>query len=107
MDIYMFLVMGLSTWRLSSFLVNENGPWDIFVKVREVLGIQHDEDGDIISWSGVGNFFGPLLECLWCTSVWVGFVVYASYFAWTPVFHLHLVLALSTVAILVNERTNG
>lgn len=64
------LVLGAATWRISSLIVNERGPLDVFIKVREAIGITHDEDG--IPTVYPDGFFGGLLSCVWCFSVWVG-----------------------------------
>lgn len=42
-------------------LVDENGPWDIFEKMRTAAGIKPGE---------ITSFFGLLLSCIYCTTVW-------------------------------------
>jgi len=63
-----FIVYCLATWRISSLLVNEAGPFDVFVKIREVFGIKH-KDG--VPYEYPDTFFAQLLSCIWCTSIWV------------------------------------
>lgn len=46
-------------------LVREDGPFEVIKQFRELTGIEHDEDGNIVE---VGN--SPL-GCIYCTSVWV------------------------------------
>ena len=67
-----FLIYCLATWRISSLLVREDGPFFIFRKLRELTGIEHDEDGNIELLPE--NLWAGLLSCVWCTSVWVAFV---------------------------------
>lgn len=74
-------------------LVAETGPGRIFVKLRELTGIEHTEDGHIFSYGD----WTPLY-CIWCTSVWVAVV-----FMFVPVVLL-LPLALSGAAIIIQER---
>lgn len=59
-------IYGAATWRVTYMLVNETGPFDIFVKLRELWGIKHDEDGVPLLFP-----HGVPLACMWCTSVWV------------------------------------
>ena len=56
------LVVTLAVWRLTHLLWAEDGPGDIFVRLRRLAG-----DG----------FFGRLLDCFYCLSLWV-----AVPFAW-------------------------
>ena len=52
-------------------LVDEEGPFGVFVKLRAVTGLKYDEH----SVAYGTNIFSKILSCLWCTSVWVGFIV--------------------------------
>lgn len=52
---------GLGGWRLALMLVVEDGPWDVFRRLRERAGIRPGE---------IDGFAALLLACLWCTSVW-------------------------------------
>jgi hypothetical protein len=47
----------LATWRLSSLMMEEEGPFDILTTTREWLCARFD-------------LFDRLLSCFWCTSVW-------------------------------------
>lgn len=59
------LVSGLAVWRLAHMLVEENGPLDIFWRLREHTGVEVGVHGDL-----VGPTWNPL-SCVLCTSVWV------------------------------------
>jgi len=63
-----FLVFGLATWRASSLLVNEDGPWKVFFRLRKLAGIQHDEDGKPLMIPD--RFLAGILSCVWCCSMW-------------------------------------
>jgi hypothetical protein len=60
------LALGLATWRVSFFLVKEDGPGLIARRIREWTGIEHDTDGNVVSY----NDYTPL-SCVFCTSIWV------------------------------------
>lgn len=64
------LIFILATWRVSSLLVREAGPFHIFEKLRELTGITHDEDGNILEIPD-DRFWVELLSCIWCCSIWV------------------------------------
>jgi Protein of unknown function (DUF1360) len=59
------LVSVLATWRVSHLLSNEDGPWDIVIRIRKQLG---------------QGFFGTLLDCFYCLSIWIAipFAVWMS-----------------------------
>lgn len=56
------LIGVLAVWRITHLLAAEDGPGDIFVRLRRLAG---------------GGFFGSLLDCFYCLSLWV-----AIPFAW-------------------------
>jgi hypothetical protein len=94
--------MGLCTWRLSSLVVNEEGPFCVFLKLRQKLGIIHDPDDkpiDAPDW-----FLPRLLMCVWCVSVWMGALTYLMWWiSPVPVF----IFAASAIAILVQRYLDG
>jgi len=102
MTLVEFLVFGLATWRVSSLLVDEVGPFRIFLKLRQLVGIQHDVD-DFVSIVP-DTFLASLLSCVWCTSVWVGLFWAVMYFV-PYSFYLALPFALSAIAIITSSRT--
>jgi len=56
-NFWMRFVLGvLATWRVTHLFANEDGPADIIVRIRRRLG---------------GSFFGGLIDCFQCLSVWV------------------------------------
>ena len=67
MDITDLIVYGLAIWRISSLFVNEAGPGNIFLKLRERVGIQFD--GDMVP----ETFIAGVLSCVWCFSIWASF----------------------------------
>jgi hypothetical protein len=99
------IIFGLATWRISSLIVNEEGPFHIFEKLREKTGIQHDPDGNIEIVPS--NLFAGILSCVWCCSVWVGFGIWLLYtFFPTVALWIASALCLSAIAIIVNKFVN-
>lgn len=72
-------------------LVEEDGPGKIFVKLRELSGIEYDDKGEILSY----NDYTPL-TCTYCTSVWVAALT------WFLPSWFHRLMALSAGAILID-----
>lgn len=86
-----FCVAALAVWRLTHLLHAEDGPFDVFVRLRR----------------GVGEgFFGKLLGCFYCLSLWTAapaaWLLGGDWRQW-----LLLWLALSTAAILVERLHAG
>lgn len=63
----------LATYRLSSLLVSERGPYDIFGRLRDWAGVTYDEQSQPTGDSELAQ----ALACIWCASVWVGGAVAA------------------------------
>ena len=54
---FYWLVLGiLGVWRITHFFYAEDGPWDIVVRIRKFAG---------------NGFFGKLMDCFYCLSVWI------------------------------------
>lgn len=56
MQFYWLVLEILAVWRISHLMQAEDGPWDSIVWFRRKIG-----DG----------FWGSLLDCFYCVSVWV------------------------------------
>lgn len=54
-SIWTFVLSALAVWRLTHLFTAEDGPWDLMVRLRTALG---------------SGFFGSLLDCFYCLSVW-------------------------------------
>lgn len=102
MTSFEFIVLGLATWRVSNLLVDEKGPWDLFLKMRKLAGIEHDEDGTAILIPD--GFMPGVLSCVWCASIWVG-AFWGMFYFLTPEIAIVCgeIFGLSTVAVIVNR----
>jgi hypothetical protein len=54
--IFLFFLLVLACWRISHLLSKEDGPFDVVFMLRKKAG---------------HGFWGKLLDCFYCTSVWV------------------------------------
>lgn len=78
-------------------LSQEAGPFDVFLRLRTLAGVRHDEQGFPVGDSGF--VLGKLLSCLWCTSIWTaGACLLLWQFVHWPIW----LLDASTIAILIN-----
>lgn len=51
-----FILSILAVWRLTHLFSKEDGPWDMIYHIRRAAG---------------AGFFGSLLDCFYCLSIWV------------------------------------
>lgn len=96
------IVYGLATWRVSSLFVKEGGPGNVFLHIRELTGIEHDDQGNVTIIPD--GFFPSLLSCVWCCSLWVA--LFFMTLQWTLPrvgFGVGMVFAASAVAIWVER----
>lgn len=84
----------LITWRITSMLVNEDGPADIFARLRDWLGVRYGEVSQPYGTNGVAN----ALCCVWCTSIWVGWVM-ALIFVRHDAFFVGLAYSAGTIIV--------
>lgn len=90
------LVLGLAVWRVSYFLVHEDGPGKVGQRIRKASGIEYSADGEIWAY----NDYTPL-TCVFCTSMWV-----AAVLMFLPG-GIHRWLAASAIAVLVEKEYGG
>lgn len=55
MRFYWFVLGMLAVWRVTHLLNAEDGPWDLFAKLRRY----------------VGGALGGVLDCFYCLSLWI------------------------------------
>jgi len=51
-----FVIAVLATWRVTHLIVYEDGPWDVIARLRKIAA---------------SGFFGNLMDCFYCSSLWV------------------------------------
>jgi hypothetical protein len=86
-----FVLGALATWRVAHLLAEEDGPWDVVLRMRMRAG-----EGQL----------GALMDCFYCLSIWVAAPlgpVVARRARWTPLTWL----ALSGAACLLEQATRA
>lgn len=68
------LIAILATFRLVRLLVWDDGPGDVFKRLREKAGIRIEEGPPPIKIVEE-RFWAKFLSCYWCVGVWVGILV--------------------------------
>lgn len=101
MDWLDLVIMCFATWRMSSLITNEEGPFNVFLKLRSLAGITHHDDGTIANIPD--KFTAKLISCLWCVSIWMGGIIYLIWL-FCPV--AVWIIAISAGAIIV-DRLKG
>lgn len=86
MDIITVILLSAAVWRISYALTAEKGPLDVFVKLRSLK-------------------MGGLFDCIYCTSIWVGFI---AIWLWLGGFETLLYpFALSGLALFLRSYTGA
>lgn len=98
MSLFGLLAIILATWRLSHLFVHEAGPFNMFTKLRELFGIQHDVDGDIQMIPD--KLLPQLFSCIPCISIWMAGIIYLIW--WIEPIPIYI-LAASAGAMVVNN----
>lgn len=102
-----FAVLALATWRITHMFVKEDGPMQVFKRMRRSVGIgpNPEDPDDEIALND--SFLATVLECPLCTSVWIGLFFFAiALVSPSASFWLALPFALSAVACLIEKAEN-
>lgn len=99
MSVLTIILGALATWRVAHILIYENGPFQIFRRIRIKSGVVYVTDTD-----EVFSYKYELFICLWCASVWVGLVTTLLMLLWPQIAPwIFMPFALSTLAILLDR----
>jgi hypothetical protein len=52
-----YFVITIIVWRITHLISSEDGPFDIIIRFRKLLG---------------ESFWGKLMDCFYCLSIWIG-----------------------------------
>lgn len=61
----------LLTWRITVLATFDRGPGDVLTKFRSIIGIVYDERSNRQSTT----MLGEILNCHFCASMWIGWIV--------------------------------
>lgn len=67
------IVYVFAAWRLASLLVNEDGPFHVFERFRNLMGVDTITTASDNGYQIAHVASGPIAEglmCIWCVSVW-------------------------------------
>jgi hypothetical protein len=84
-----YLILPVVVWRLTHLISMEDGPFDLIIKLRKLLG---------------QSFFGKLMDCFYCLSIWIGLA--AAFLITTNWKVILLCLFYSGTALLLEKITN-
>lgn len=88
------VVFSLLTWRLSSLLAKEDGPFELFARLRDRVGVRFDDYSHCIG----KNVVAQGLCCVWCSSVWVGWFI-ALLVEWRTAVYMGLVYSAGAIVV--------
>ena len=88
---FFFMIMVLVVWRLTHLLTKEDGPFDIIYLLRKKAG---------------AGFFGSLLDCFYCVSIWTALPVgiFMGAMWWEKILYWW---ALSGAACIIEQATSS
>lgn len=92
------LLYAIVVWYISHLLVYERGPWAVFTKLRQFVGVDYDTHGQAIP----RHEGGKLILCITCTSFWVACLVVLLTHQATP-----WILWYSGISVLINRYMEG
>ena len=63
------VLIGLCAWRLTALISYEDGPLRIFRRLREAMGVQHNDAGEPVMWPS--GLITDAISCPWCLGLWM------------------------------------
>ncbi len=102
MGIEQAILIGLAAWRMTALLSYERGPFDMFARLRRLLGFAHDDEGRPSVWPD--GVLQNVIACPWCLGLPMAAVAFGL---WQVVPLAVIVLAAASVVVAVERWTNG
>ena len=96
------IIFGFAAWRLSEFFITDDGPMNVFEKIRNSADVYY---GEFFEEEGDYNFWGRLLTCHYCLGIYsAAFVVLLSVVSIIPALIIIVnILAVSAIPPLIAE----
>lgn len=99
-----WFIVALAVWRITSLLVDESGPSDILVRFRRLVGVRKRTTEQGTQRYGT-NWVASGLTCVWCTSVWVAFILWPLFFFFpSETLWVCLPFSWSAIAVFIKVR---
>ena len=121
--VFIFILL-LATWRVSSLMNNERGFLNIFTIIRHIFGVRYityervneekiaekyltlkeviELGEDALTLEAEYKWhISELFSCIWCMSVWVGFMLTFLFVLYPVIIVFYVSLAVSTGAIFI------
>lgn len=92
-----FVILALAVWRVSHMLSMEDGPGDVFERVRRAAGVVESVNGHAHAESVLGR----LLMCPLCLSVWIAAVFFGVVATLPVLWPAFYILALSGASCII------
>lgn len=89
-----YVIVVIVVWRLTHLISSEDGPFDLIIKIRKMAGT---------------TFFGALMDCFYCLSIWIGLLCACFIFGeWHEIVVLTLYYSGASILIekLINKNFN-
>ena len=100
MGLVEFVILCLATWRLSSLLCDEDGPWNVFSRLRNKIGVKYNEANELYASNEISKAF----MCLWCMSIYIGVLCILVFLIFPSSIFIFAALAFSSVAMLADKQ---
>lgn len=126
MNVGELAIISVAAWRLAVFLVVEDGPFDVTLRLRMLLGAQAAPVADPppitedVPFTGLSYyeieplqaqraswwqpFFEKLFACVWCMSLWTSIIMAAIWQLYAPVVQLVAIWGVATAIDMVARR---
>ena len=92
------LVLGSASWRMAHLIMLGRGPFNVLLWLRTQLGIEHDDGTPTVY---PDNFFGNLLQCSYCTTIWTSALCFALWYVLPFGWIIIAITVIATLALLV------
>jgi hypothetical protein len=96
------IIVGLAGWRVAALLSYEEGPWGVFEQLRRRAGVvEIDLGAPPDAPAPLPGFFGKLLSCVWCTSVWLSLIFWGL---WEVHWYVPGIAAAAAIVVVTEQR---
>ena len=90
------VIIALAAYQIVDLLVYQDGPYNIFVKIRNMFGLYEINGENHIDESNGYNLIANILSCPYCTNVWVTIFL----FIFTLIFGYNVLIPFSAMGII-------